>query len=177
LSLQLEKGGSITITKGGYLDLDRFCSRSWIVTNKDFNLLLTKKAIRVVLDSRTVIPNMVTIVKPAQEVIPVTKSALSVEPTPSFVVKEEKVPAVVEEKKPEIEVQPEPSFNRYMASKLAEEVTTPKESKQDRVEEIEDPIEKLIEEANEDTIEVTNIDARTKVITAASFKKKSKKER
>lgn len=45
------KGRSISIPPGGYLDLDKYCSRKWISSDKNFNKVLQSKAVRVVHDS------------------------------------------------------------------------------------------------------------------------------
>ena len=50
------KGRSISIPPGGYLDLDKYCSRKWISSDKTLSKLLKSKILRIVHDSEVGIP-------------------------------------------------------------------------------------------------------------------------
>jgi len=57
ISLTLERG-AITLRPGQYFDLEPHCSRAWMAKNRDLNVFLKSKKIRITHDSQATISNV-----------------------------------------------------------------------------------------------------------------------
>jgi hypothetical protein len=121
------KGRSISIPPGGYLDLDKYCSRSWISSNKALSRAISSGILRLVHNSEAQLP-----------VHPVVQ-AVKASPVPVKHV-DKKVPVLP------VHVDP-PEVIDLSIPDIKEQVKVPVEKTEKKAEEItvleEDPVESM----------------------------------